>query len=121
MLKEFKPKSKKSRISLNKKEKLPHIYSPLSQTISNSIDLKNNSTGRSISTNFEAAYKSPTMNRSYSPNKNITKTSKKKTQQILIEFIPDKYWVNSNSKINFMAYPVMPISLSNNISNSNLT
>jgi hypothetical protein len=36
------------------------------------------------------------------------KSESRPTQQIMIEFIPDKFFMNSSSEVNFIANPVIP-------------
>ena len=106
-------------VASNAKGKLPKIHTPqyegkLSTTTSN----KNPGTVRSISSNLEISNITP------APKLNKQKKQKNSDtniQQIMIEFVPDKFYINSNTQVNFMAYPVIPnINIPSNFSSINL-
>ena len=108
MLKKTRSKASKSKsITSTKREQLPQIHSPISHVVvPNATVQKNPPTSRSISSNLEISHYSQPSSKLNMHQQ--AKKNNKNIQQIMIEFVPDKFYVNENSQVNFMAYPVIP-------------
>lgn len=99
-------RSKKLKLLPGIKEQLPNIYSPgCLQSFSRASSNKNPHSGKNIASNGEVHLQGLMHNKPIKPpvNKN-----QQMLHQIMIEFIPDKYYASSGTKVNFIANPVIP-------------
>lgn len=114
------PKKKNLSVTSRTKNKLPNIHLvPGDLSISQTSSQKNPKTVRSISSNLESTPTSMLKPRS---KKVKLEAYTRQFEQILIEFVPDKYYLNPSSQISFMAFPVIPnIKIPSSFPSINLT
>lgn len=98
-------KLKSSSVTHTTRDQLPYIYSPACNPLIYSGSIQKSTTNRSFSSQRE----NPSQ---LSPNikaqKSLGPKQNRRLQQIMIEFVPDKYYTGPNSQVNFMAFPVVP-------------
>ena len=92
--------------SKNTKGRSPDPRSNESLPPLHSSSLSNHSNDHHSSFNRNSAKSE--LSRDMSSKKPKPKIQLKETQQIMIEFIPDSFYINSSSEVNFIANPVIP-------------